>query len=430
MFDGFSGKQMLGFPVANIDKFVIDSKNDMLEMNRNNNTIRTKGVFKKAEPIRLQFLTSLDNPDKTQLFFTPTVGWNNYNKWMFGIALHNVTVVQKKFEYVLMPMYSYVTKDLAGYGKITYNIFPKNNLLQHVSIGATTTRYAYSNTPLDLNFNTSAPELNIKFKKKHPTSPYTHTLRYRNITIIQDQTEEHVNGDSSHRTVSYSQKQTTKNFNDLTYTFSKAHPITPYSLKLNIQQGEKMGKASITAKYSYLYKEKYKGFDVRFFAGTFIGTTAANAGPYRFRLSGQTGYQDYLYDNIFLGRTETSGRLSNQFTETDGGFKFYSPLGQTSKWITALNLKTSLGNIKLPLNVFADIGMTEYDGRTTETVLYDAGLSISIKKDVCEIYFPLLLSQGFTDYKNAYGLKYAETIRFTLNLNLLNPFDMIKNFEL
>jgi hypothetical protein len=74
--------------------------------------------------------------------------------------------------------------------------------------------------------------------------------------------------------------------------------------------------------------------------------------------------------------------------------------------------------------------MTEYDGRTTETVLYDAGLSISIKKDVCEIYFPLLLSQGFTDYKNAYGLKYAETIRFTLNLNLLNPFDLIKNFEL
>ena len=222
----------------------------------------------------------------------------------------------------------------------------------------------------------------------------------------------------------------TTNFNDLTYTFSKKDAIKPYSIKVNLQEGENMVKTSVTGNYSIKYKEKDKGFDARFFAGTFIGTTAADAGPYRFRLSGQRGYQDYLYDHVFLGRTETTGTLAKQYTETDGGFKFYSFLGQSSQWLTAVNLKSSLGNMKLPVGLFADIGMTGPDGRTTEKVLYDAGGSVIIIKDIFEIYFPVLICKGFQDYKTANDLKYSETIRFMLNLNLMNPFDLIKKMEL
>jgi hypothetical protein len=47
-----------------------------------------------------------------------------------------------------------------------------------------------------------------------------------------------------------------------------------------------------------------------------------------------------------------------------------------------------------------------------------------------EVYFPLLICQGFKDYKTANNLKYSETIRFTLNLNLANPFDLAKEIEL
>ncbi len=403
---------------------------DMPEINRKNNTIRTSGLFKKVEPLKLQLLTSLDNPNKTQLFYSPVAGWNNYNKWMVGMAFYNTTVIQKKFEYELMPMYSIGTNDIAGYGRLTYNIYPKNKLFQQISLGTTTTRYAYSTNPITTNFNKIAPELNIEFKKKNATSPYTHKLRYRNITILQDNYNVHVQTDSAGSIVTYSPASTTKNFNDVTYTFAKKDPIKPYSVNVNLQQGENMCKTSVTGNYSINFREKHKGFDIRFFAGTFLGTSAVNAGAYRFRLSGQRGYQDYLYDNIYLGRTETSGTLANQFTETDGAFKFYSPLGQTSQWITAVNLKSSLGNIKLPVNLYADIGMTGTDGRTSETVLYDGGASLIIAKNIFEIYFPVLICKGFQDYKTANNLKYAETIRFMLNLNLLNPFDLIKKIEL
>jgi hypothetical protein len=431
IYDGFEGKQVLDFPSVDADYFKIDYMEDMPEINRNNNTIRTSGIFKKVEPLKLQFLTSLDNPNKTQLFYTPLAGWNNYNKWMFGMAFYNTTLPQKKFEYELMPMYSIGTNDIAGYGRVMYNSYPKNKLFQQISIGGTTTRYAYSTNPITTNFNKIAPELNIEFKKKDATSPYTHQLRYRNITILQDDYNVHVKIDSSGSTYSsYSRTSINKNFNDLTYTFSKKDAICPFTVKLNVQQGENMCKASVTGNYSRNFRVKHKGFDARFFAGTFLGTSAVDAGPYRFRLSGQTGSQDYLYDNVFLGRTETSGRFANQLTQTDGGFKFYSPLGQTSQWITAVNLKSSLGNFKLPVNLFADIGMTGPDGRTTEKVLYDAGASLVIIKDICEIYFPVLICKGFQDYKTANGLNYSQTVRFMLNINLMNPFDLIKKIEL
>ena len=427
-YDGFDNKQALTFPPSDIDYFKIDSREDMPEIDRNNNRLKTKGLFKKTEPFKLQFLGSLDNPDKTQLFWTPVAAWNNYNKWMFGAAFYNNLLPQKRTEFEIMPLYSYTTKDLAGYGHIAYHIFPKNNI-QHISLGITAARYAYSNDPFNLNFNKIAPELFIEFKKREPRSPNNFSIRYRNITVITDSYK----GKYEFNPPVYSRDTIVTNFNDLTLKFSRYDVITPYDISLNVQQGQRMVKTGLTAHYSYNYKKKNKGFDVRFFAGAFLGTKAADAGAYRFRLSGQRGYQDYLYDNIYLGRSEFDPKesiLANQFSETDGAFKFYSPLGQSSKWITAVNLKTSLGNMKLPIDLFADIGTSAEDGISNEKILYDAGVCISIKKNVFEVYFPLLICKDFQDYKDANGIKYPETIRFTLNLNLINPFTLIRNFTL
>ena len=434
-YDGFAGEKSLNFPALDVDHFKIDYGQDMPEINRDNNTIRTKGILKKVEPLKLQFLASLNSPDKTQLFFTPVAGWNNYNKWMLGFAFYNNIVPQKKFEFELMPMLSYSTKDFSGYGRMTYHIFPESNLFQNISFGVATTRYSYTNHPTDLNFNKVAPELTIEFKKKNPRSPFTHSIRYRNINIFKD----YYKGNYEFTPPVYSRDPIYLNFHDFSYRFSKFNAIQPVNIVLDVQGGgervfeaktiiEKMIKLSLTANYSFNFKGKNKGIDVRFFAGTFVGTSANGADPYRFRLSGQRGYQDYLYDNIFLGRSEKEGILASQFTETDGGFKYYSTLGQSSKWITALNIKSTIGNLKLPLKIYADIGTTADDGLGKEKVLYNSGLCISIMENVFEIYFPVVMSKDFKDYEKANKLKYHETVRFTLNLSLLNPFSVLRNF--
>lgn len=425
-YSGFFGKQALTFPSSEVDYFKIDFVEDMPESNRKNNTIRTTGIFKKVEPMKLQFLGSLNNPTKTQLFWAPAVGWNNYNKWMFGAVLYNSLLPRKHFEFELMPLYSYSTNDLAGYGHLAYTFYPDGPVFQHIQFGFVGARYAQTNNPFYMNFNKIAPELAIEFKKKKSTGHFTNTLKYRNITIIQDIDRQKFENNG----VTHSRVSTTSNFNDLTYTLAKRDAITPYSISINMQQGENMCKAGLTAKYSYHFRKKNKGVDLRFFAGTFIGTNLTDGGPYRFRLSGQRGYQDYLYDHVYLGRTETNGLLANQFTETDGGFKFYSPVGQSAKGLVALNIKSSLGNMKLPVNLYADLGTVADDGILKQKVLYNAGVSVSIAKDVFEIFFPLLLSDDFNTYKKTNKLEYIETVRFTLNLKLMNPFDLLRNFTL
>lgn len=427
LYDGFEGKQTLGFPPADVDYFKIDYFQVAPEINRNNNRIRSHGIFKKMEPLKLQFFASIDNPDKTQVYFTPVAGWNNYNKWMFGMALYSSVLPQKKFEYQLMPLYSHSTKDLAGYGHLAYNLFPKGNLFQRISLGITAARYAYSNNPLDMNFNKIAPELFVEFRKKELRNPITVSFKYRNVSIIQD----YFKADYTFSPpVVYGYDTLNYNFNDLVFNISKKNTITPYSFSINLQQTKRVFKTSVTANYTYNFKNKNKSFDVRFFLGTFVGTKAADAGPYRYRLSGWRGYQDYMYDNIFMGRTETDGVLANQFTETDGAFKFYSPLGQSSEFVAALNIKSSLGNMKIPIRLYADIGTSGTDGLLKETILYDAGICLSLRKNMFEIYFPLLISKDFENYKKANGISYPETIRFTLNLNMINPFELVKNFEL
>ena len=426
IYDGFEGKQTFTVPATEASLFKIDYQENMPEVNRNNNAIRTSGIFKKVEPLSLQFLGSIDNPDKSQLYFTPVVGWNEYDHFMLGMAFYNNFLPEKKLEFQLMPMYSFAEKDLAGYGKVMYNLFSDDHIFQKIQVGVTATRYDYSNDPFNMNFNKIAPELFIEFKKKYARSPITNTLRYRNINISQD----YYTGNYDFTPPIYTRSTLHFQYSDLTYKFKRNDAINPFEVSINFQEGAEFMKTSLTANYSYKFKNKNKSFDVRVFAGTFLGDNNSTIGDYRFRLSGQTGSQDYLYDNIFLGRSESTGVLSQQFTETDGGFKFLSYIGQTSKWITAINLKSSLGNIKLPVNLYADFGTTAMDGIINQKFLYDAGVCISLQKRFFEIYFPLILCQDFKDYKTINNLKYKETIRFTLNLNLLNPFDLINNFKL
>ena len=68
------------------------------------------------------------------------------------------------------------------------------------------TRYAYATSPMDLYFNKIAPALTFEFKNKTERSMYKHTLRYRNITIMQDAFDVNFQVDASGGSYVYSKK--------------------------------------------------------------------------------------------------------------------------------------------------------------------------------------------------------------------------------
>src|ERR1043166_4761089 len=197
-----------------------------------------------------------------------------------------------------MPMYSSTTKDLAGYGHVALNFHPDKGF-QTISIGVSAKRYAYSNVPFDLNYNRIAPELFLRVKKAHLASPGEFDIRFRNITTIVDRYYTSYSWEPFYDpTPRLVHDHVIHNYDvlDLKYTHNDA--ITPYSVNLDLQYTKDVvdiAKAGLTFNYSYNFKKKNKGIDIRIFAGTFLTEENIAMAPYRFNLSGQAPFQDYLF---------------------------------------------------------------------------------------------------------------------------------------
>ncbi|MEP7250971.1 MAG: hypothetical protein ABI683_01290, partial [Ginsengibacter sp.] len=136
---------------------------------------------------------------------------------------------------------------------------------------------------------------------------------------------------------------------------------------------------------------------------------------YHLNMSGPKGYEDYTYSNYYFGRNEFDKFSSQQIMIRDGGFKVRTDLladkiGKTDDWLAAANFKTNFPQklnplqvlpIKIPLKVFLDVGTYAEAWKKnspTGKFIYDAGLQISVLKDLVNIYFPILYSKVYDSY--------------------------------
>ena len=405
--DGFIGKKTISFVKGNYSGFKIDPFQEMPEINRNNNLLRTHAIFRKTEPLQMQLIAALDNPNKTQLFYAPVVGWNTHNGFMPGIAIYNHFAFPKPIEFNIMPLYSTKTNSLVGSLKIAENIFYPNSYFIHsIKLSDKFSRYAFANDD-DGNyfFLKNDVTANITFKKKNARSTIDKILTIRNVYLNQPL------------------KYYVNNISSVIYSVSNKRKINPLEFKFALEQSSKYVKSSIEAKYKISFKGKNKGIDLRLYAGKFIYQNSTYFGNYNYRMSGWNGAQDYLYDNIFLGRyVEQENFLSQQFIETDGGFKVYTTVGSSNNWITALNIKL-FPPFKLPLGLFIDLGYSA----TSDKLMSEIGIQLSLIKNVVDVYIPIKVCKAMQDALDINGYKYLQTIRFTININHLNLSDMLVN---
>ncbi|MGZ3933092.1 MAG: M1 family metallopeptidase, partial [Bacteroidia bacterium] len=376
-YNGFTGKKTIEFPPATIDRFKIDAYNIMPDVRANNNTIKTKGLFKKLEPLQINLLGKLDDPDRTQLNVLPIMGYNMYNKYMLGLAVYNYSLLQKRFEYTLAPMYAFGSNTAVGFADFTFHITP-DKLFQQVDLGLKYKSFAfdYANPKnyypgetrkqsFSYNYDKFEPFVKFNFKKKDPRSLIDQSLLIRNVTLRQDND---VSYTDSLPLKSPKVKSAWTYINELVYTFSNNRAINPFGFRLNLQQNNDFAKLSLTANYSITF-QKGHSLDFRLFGGTFLG--GSNKGLYRFRASGYNGYQDYMYDYNFIGRNEYNGLPFAQFAEEDGALKVWTPLGQSDTWLAGMNIK-SPKFFKLPVKLFADVVVCDGQFLNNDKVLYDA----------------------------------------------------------
>lgn len=434
-YGGFEGVKKMEFPVSDVDKFEIDGLNCMPEINAHNNTLRTNGLFKKIEPLQFNFIAKIDDSRRTQINYLPILGYNMYNKFMLGMAFYNYSLLQRKFEYTVAPMYAFGSNTPVGFADFQFNFHPKK-VFQTISPGVKLKTFAYDfadkeklfpnsgvSNPRFFAFNyvKAEPFIKFDFKKRNPLSKITQSLNLRSVITQIDEDHTYTTVFTTIQQSPY-KKQVVNYVNELSYDFNCTRAINPFKFNLKFQQNSDFAKVGLTAHYYLTFKNEYSA-EFRLFAGTFVAGN--NKGPYRFRASGFNGYHDYMYDYNFIGRSEFDGLSFAQFADEDGAMKVWTPLGQSNTWLTSLNIK-SPKFFKLPVKVFADVVLTDPNSLNTDKVLYCAGFEICLWKDIFEVYVPLVYSN---DIKNTLKLNgrdsFFETLRFTLNINRIRPKDIL-----
>ncbi len=420
--DGFNGDTTVQIPGAPNLPNVIDANYWMPESNRKNNSMRMNGLLRKTEPLQFRLWTDMEDESRTQLYLAPAVGWNLYNSVMAGAVIHNVGYPKKRFEFAAMPMYALGTKDLTGGGYLSYHLLPSPSVFKDITLRSGIQRYAYGEEEfqndsinegetIPLNFIRIENVASIDFLNHHPRNNLSNNLTLRYLFIAKD---EYTGTQNETSTIDY-------NYYELTFTNENRNPWNGYKHTLNIVGNREFYRIWAEGSHRIPYSNPAKGLEVGIAGGYLVYDGIKD---YRLRLSGRTGTQDYLFDEVFLGRSETSGILSQQFLAADGGFgintEFYR---YAEKWMAVFHLKADFPG-KLPVKAYVNLGKFDNSNRyypVTTQLSAEGGLEISIIKDIFNVYLPLVYSNDIQYAVDREQLNFGERIRFELHIKKLNP---------
>jgi hypothetical protein len=242
----------------------------------------------------------------------------------------------------------------------------------------------------------------------------------------------------------------------LFYKGQNTRAVNPYSYKIGLEQqsytdgfdrAQKYLRATLELNTAYTYAED-KSVNFRFFFGYMAQNSRREAGNVSnrgtrgsFALTHQ-GYNDYKYDYFHFGRNEDTGIWSQQINEEEGGMKnafggAFSD-GQSNDFIFAVNFKGDLPQdlpLKLPVKPYFDIGYFSNkqpiasDANFTDQLWWSGGVMLDFK-GIAAVHFPLFNSKNLKSlYNSRDGGSYWARITWRLDLNKLNPFEMVNNFN-
>ena len=215
-----------------------------------------------------------------------------------------------------------------------------------------------------------------------------------------------------------------KAYNKVIYSLENNKTLNPFEIYAVGEFTNDFAKISAEANFQVDFKKDGKEVKVRLFGGSFLFNQTNNA-RYNYRMDGIRGYNDYTYDHAYFGRNESKNLLSQQFAMCYGGFKIPTAVGQSNKWLVAMNVKVDIP-IGIPVGLFLDAG---YGYNTSANINYDFGIHVPLMDDVFEIYFPVFWSQDIQGAIDANGTTYGQLIRFILHVEKINPFQLLRDFE-
>ena len=401
-YPGFRGKQSVPLYAAPYTKIFLDMPQHMPELRLQNNQLKP-GWLKVNTPLKLQFFNSLEDPRRTQVFWTPIANFNAYDLFLVGASFYNNTLVPKRFEYRIAPAWSTGTSSLTGSVSAVYNIIPNGTPFHRVSVGMYGRYYHYDT---DLAYWRLSPTVNFLFRRSYPRSEDQHSVRVRLVHLDRETRPGQNPSLTDVNRAAYT-------VFDARYKWENANILRPFTLMADYQLADGFSKVSLEADFrKMLFNRQWAA--LRVFAGAFTSNKNPDQNTYyNFGMSGTT---DYLFDYYLIGRSDETGVWSRQFFVSDGGMKaFASQQGDSltnlfsSTWLVGINLNLPIWSI---FGVYSDLGFLPLPNGQVNAVA-DFGIRIAIVPDFVEAYFPLAHSEY--DVLNGPS-PYWKGVRFVLNL--------------
>ncbi|MPT32263.1 MAG: aminopeptidase [Chryseobacterium sp.] len=383
-------KDSLSIPKEDVYKIVLNDNYAFPETNFRDNYIYTKGFFSNTKKIRFKLVKDVQNPEYNEIFLTPRLTFNAYDKVLLGLNFKNQGIFDQKFDYSFTPYYSTGTGKLTGSGAIGYSILPPNSFFRSWNFTLSGSYFHYNT---NLAYKRFGAGTSINFNK-NPRSAIGRSLYFSYNYYDRELTPLMIENNL------YSKY----NLWNLGYSYSDNRLIHEKYISTNLQWMEDFQKISAEAFYRWEFSKDRK-ISFRWFAGYFIKNETKNA-LFNYGLS---RVSNYSFSYGLLGQSATSGILSQQFILAEGGFKsmFNTSVNQ---FITSLNVDSHLWKW---FNLYADAGVYKNKNRATQFI-WDSGVKVKVVPDFLEVYFPVVSSLGFEPGFKNYGYR----IRYTLVLNL------------
>jgi len=385
-YDGFKNKKTVRYFNGDYDHIRIDINGEMPEVNRNNNIMRTKGVFRKSEQIKPQLIGSLYNPEKTQIFFYPRITYNIYSKHSFGLSLYNKFLPKGGFSYKLTPLYSSSIKKLIGEINVSFKKYSQSGKLRFVefSIDAKKNLYDYTKDYIRI-----MPRLDLTLQKKSLRQKIDN---YLSVDYVHLEKENEILGFINGR-----------------HTYSNARTINPYSLHTTIEKGIDHTKYQMRINIRKDF-EKNKTLNIRAYGG-YVSSTDKN---YNLKMSAWSGADDYMFSEKVFSRENFSNHkipYQQQIIIREGGLKHFTN--------DSLNSNQFLISSYIDYNLVKPIRLYTEAGTNGSNFAYGSGLSLTVNTTGpgfyggIQFYLPLYTEQGIIKSTN-----YVDMFRFNIYFNL------------
>ena len=377
-------------------KIVINYKNEVPEFNLRNNWKKIEGLFPNNRPIKFAFVKDLEDPYYNQIIYAPILTYNVYDGLSPGMRFHNRAILNRPFVYDINPTYSIKSETITGSAIFMVNKDYRNSNLFNVrySLSGNYFHYAPDATYLKLNPMVLMQIRGDNFRDNRKRLIYARQVivdRQKSAIVIDNSLEDY------------------SVFN-VKYINSRTEVTNHFSFTGDVQFSGEFGKISTEFQFRRLFKDNHQ-VNLRLFAGSFLYNTS-NSDFFSFALDRPT---DYLFDYAYLGRSSSTGLVSQEFIMAEGGFKSKLDTPYANQWITTLNAGFTIWNW---IEAYGDVGFMKYTQQKPQFV-YDSGIRMNLLTDYFELYFPLYSNNGWEIAQPHYG----EKIRFvvTLNPNKLVP---------